>query len=112
MTKCPKCAYERTPQDDGIVSEAECPRCGAVYAKVVAARYAEAAGQSVQTVVAPRIGRRAVTVTLLAGVLAGGYAWFKIGSSTTPPLLDTGFIELPRLEEELPAGSVTIFGPT
>lgn len=30
---CPKCGYERRPDDDRFVSNLECPKCGIVYAK-------------------------------------------------------------------------------
>ncbi len=31
--KCPRCDYERTPEDDQIVPLTECPRCGIIYEK-------------------------------------------------------------------------------
>ena len=33
LEKCPKCDYERQPEDDERFSQAECPRCGIVYGK-------------------------------------------------------------------------------
>lgn len=32
LEKCPKCAYERRPEDDDFASPFECPKCGVVYA--------------------------------------------------------------------------------
>ena len=32
---CPKCNYQRTPNDDKVVPENECPKCGVIYEKVV-----------------------------------------------------------------------------
>lgn len=32
--KCPKCGYQRKPEDDDFVSKEECPKCGVFYARV------------------------------------------------------------------------------
>lgn len=33
MIFCPKCGYERQPEDDDFIAKSECPRCGIVYEK-------------------------------------------------------------------------------
>lgn len=34
MTTCPQCGYERTTEDDSIISNEECPKCGIIYKKL------------------------------------------------------------------------------
>lgn len=34
MRKCPKCNYERTKEDDQMVSSDRCPKCGVLYSKL------------------------------------------------------------------------------
>lgn len=34
-TICPKCGYQRQPNDDEYYSKLECPKCGLIYSKFV-----------------------------------------------------------------------------
>jgi hypothetical protein len=33
--KCPKCRYERTPEDDKVTQQTECPACGIIYTRYI-----------------------------------------------------------------------------
>jgi len=44
MKTCPKCSYQRKPEDDEFISLAECPRCGVVYDRFKSDHKEEQAG--------------------------------------------------------------------
>lgn len=48
LEKCPKCMYERKPEDDDLSSPFECPKCGVVYALAMEEVRRQNRGQELQ----------------------------------------------------------------
>lgn len=70
-TKCPKCGYERQPEDDATTPRDQCPGCGVFYAKVE--RPSASAGRSA------RGGGKRFTLLNL-GLAVAGAALMALGA--------------------------------
>lgn len=114
MTICPKCDYERRPEDDGLTPEGECPKCGLIYEKFRSAAfsgYREPASTPVQ---ARGHGAKVFKALLLVGIaLISWYGWhhypkvLKLGAIFTK----SDFVAIPKVKGAQP-NEVIVFGPT
>lgn len=114
MTICPKCDYERRPEDDGFTPEGECPKCGLIYEKFRPAAfsvYREPASPPRQ---AKAHGPKVFKALLLVGLaLISWYGWQhypKILKKTGAIFAKSDFVAIPKVKGAQP-NEVIVFGP-